>query len=324
MNEKELINPSEYGIEAVKANELLGNLPQIQSERQVLELQYNEVIKLDIEDVETSKIAKELRARIRDNRTKGINVWHTTTKDFFLKGGQFVDAIKRKEIAVNERMESTLEEIEKYAERKEQARISELNIFRISEVFTFGVDATDLQLGNMTDGVYKAYLTGIKSEFEAQLEAERLAEEQRIEAEKQAEIERLAEVKIIELQRVENEKLKLEAEAREKAQAIELAKIASERKLEAESREKLEKELQATKDAEIKIENDRIKQEEIAKKESIKAAKAPSKQKLNKWIDESSLGFTPNAEGAAHRVALDIQIKFQAFKKWAKSEIERL
>ena len=36
-----IINPAEYRIETSKANELIGNLPQIKAERQVLEAQYN-------------------------------------------------------------------------------------------------------------------------------------------------------------------------------------------------------------------------------------------------------------------------------------------
>lgn len=49
------------GIEPAKANELLGNLPQIQAERQVLIEQYNEVLKLDINNISTSKKASEVR-----------------------------------------------------------------------------------------------------------------------------------------------------------------------------------------------------------------------------------------------------------------------
>ena len=53
-----IINPTEYGIETSKANELIGNLPQIKAERQVLEAQYNEVVLLDIEEPATSKKPK--------------------------------------------------------------------------------------------------------------------------------------------------------------------------------------------------------------------------------------------------------------------------
>ena len=37
-------------------------------------------------------------------------VWHTNNKSYFLTGGKFVDAIKRRENAVNEAMESKLKE----------------------------------------------------------------------------------------------------------------------------------------------------------------------------------------------------------------------
>lgn len=50
-----VVNPKEFGIEEKEANGLLGNLPQIKAERSVLESQYSEIIKLDLEDLETAK-----------------------------------------------------------------------------------------------------------------------------------------------------------------------------------------------------------------------------------------------------------------------------
>lgn len=114
------VNPVEFGIEENQANEMIGNLPQIKNERIVFETQYNEIIQMDIENSQTSKKARELRLLIQKNRTQGINVWHKNAKDYFLKGGQFVDAIKRVEVEVNERMETALEEIEKHQEIKEK------------------------------------------------------------------------------------------------------------------------------------------------------------------------------------------------------------
>lgn len=72
------INPNEFGIEKSQSDEIIGNLPQIKEERSILEAQFNDVIKLDLNDPETSKVARELRLKIRDNRTKGIVVWHKT------------------------------------------------------------------------------------------------------------------------------------------------------------------------------------------------------------------------------------------------------
>lgn len=183
------VNPTEFGIEENKASELIGNLPQIKSERLILERQFDEIIKMDIESVETSKKARELRLLIQKNRTQGLNVWHKTTKDYFLKGGQFVDAIKRVETAVNERMENALEEIEKYQEIKEQKRLDQLEQERLSKLeaykdfVPFGVSVR-----NVSDEDFEKILTGAKMQFEAKLEADKLEferiEKERIENEK--------------------------------------------------------------------------------------------------------------------------------------------
>jgi hypothetical protein len=337
------VNPSEYGIEEQKASELIGNLPQLQSERDVLESQYNEVIKMDLESVETSKVARELRLKIRDNRTKGIVVWHKTTKEVFLRAGQYVDALKNREVAINERMESNLEEIEKHFEIQEQkrrdalreTRISALSIY--SEFVPFGID-----LGTMNDEEYQKIFNGAKLQFDAKIEAEKKAEQERIEAER-IESERIAEEKRIEAerieaQRLENERLKAEAEKREKELRLEREKAEAERKrlaeiqakkdakqaeklrLEREEKERVEKELQAKKDAEAKIEKDRLEAELQAKKDAEKLAKAPIKKQLTVWVNDFSITSKP----IDNDVAKEIEDKFNAFKSWAVKQIENL
>ena len=341
-----IINPTEYGIETSKANELIGNLPQIKAERQVLEAQYNEVVLLDIEEPATSKKAKELRLKIKDNRTKGINIWHATTKEFFLKGGQFVDAIKRKEIAVNERMEENLESIEKYAENREKERKSKLNAERVELLEPFNAFVPmGLNFGEISDEEFAKIFNGAKLQFEQQQKEEQEAEEKRI-ADAKAEAER------IEAQRVENELLKAEADKREKeieaerkkqadilakqkAEADKIAKEEAEKqakiqaekdaelKAERDAKAKLEAELQAKKDADEKAENDRKFAEENAKKEAQKLAKAPIKEQLNKWVDNFSIEL-PNSELLNNEKALLIKSKFDAFKKWSLAEIESM
>lgn len=181
MNELVLVNPKEFGIEESKANELIGNLPQIIKERAILEEQFDKVIKLDIEDSETIDKARELRLLVQKNRTQGINVWHKTTKDFFLKGGQFVDAIKRKENVVNERMENDLTQIEKHAEIKEQKRLEQLQQDRADKLSKYVENAFDLSLGMMEEDVFNAYYNSKKKEYEDRLAAEKKAEEERLE-----------------------------------------------------------------------------------------------------------------------------------------------
>lgn len=155
------------GIDIAKAQSLIGNLPQITAERDSLAREYDRVMKLDLEDPKTAKIARELRIKIKDNRTKGISVWHSTTKDYYLKAGQFVDAIKRKEVAVNERMEENLEKIEKHLEIKRKKEEQELREKRVAELEQYkeyvpmGVD-----LGILSDPEYQKIYTGAKLQYD--------------------------------------------------------------------------------------------------------------------------------------------------------------
>jgi hypothetical protein len=190
------VDPQQYGIEPKKANELFGNLPQIKDERKTLSKQYNDILKMDIELPETAKTARELRLKIRDNRTKGILVWHKTTKDFFLKGGQFVDAIKNKEIAVNESMEEKLSEIENYYENLEKERLKEVQKERVAIIAPYVEDAEKLMLSDMEDDVWDAYLTAKKSAYEKRIAEEKKAEEERLEQERKEKVlnERILEI----------------------------------------------------------------------------------------------------------------------------------
>jgi colicin import membrane protein len=331
MNQIE-IKPQEFGIEPKKANELIGNLPQIKAERDILQAQFYEVIKLDIEDPKTTKQAKELRLLIQKNRTQGIQVWHKTTKDFFLKGGQFVDAIKRMEIAINERMEIDLEQIEKYAENKERERLDELESKRLEilepfkDFVPFGAN-----IRTISDEDFNKILNGAKLQQEAKIEAEKKAEAERIEQERLAEIARIEREKEIEAQRIENERLKKEAEAKEKQLELERKKAREEAdrleairqfelKKEREKQAKLEAELKAKKDAENEAEKQRLAKELEAKKEAEKLAKAPIKKQLGVWVDSFEL---PKTE-VHNETSKEIIAKFEAYKKWAISRINEL
>lgn len=340
---KELAEAQKFGIEQSKANELLGNLPQIKQEREILAKQYDEVLQMDINQVQTSKIARELRLKIRDNRTKGIEVWHKNAKDFFLKGGQFVDSIKRMEVAENQRMEENLEQIEKHFEIQEAKRREELRLSRVEilnpyqEFVPMGID-----LGSISEDEFTKVLNGSKLQFEAKIEAERKAEEERLAKEKAEQEER-------ERIRIENERLKAEAEAKEKQLAEERAKAEAElQRIEAEAKKereaaeakikaereaarleaekaaaekaKLEAELKAKADAEAKAEKERKDAEEKARKDAEKLAKAPIQKQLNVWVD----GFSIQNSPVDNDVAKDISARFEAFKNWAKGEIEKL
>lgn len=321
----EEIKPDLFGLETIKANEMVSGLSVTLAEREVLKEAYIDVISLEITP-ETLPTFKELRLKIVKNRTQGIEKWHKENKAFYLAGGRFVDAIKNKEVKVNEEMESKLMDAEKYFENLEKEKARLLNLERIEKIRPYIENADQMTFHEFDDESFDDFLLGKKTRFENE-QKEREAEMLRIEAERLAEIERQ---KAIE---AENAKLKAEAEAKEKELAIERAKAKAEAdrieaenqaklKAEREAKEKLEAELNAKKEAEIKAENERKESEEKARKEAEKLAKAPVKKQLSVWVDSFEINRT--YIDANNATAKDIIAKFEAFKNWAKKEIENL
>jgi len=340
-----LVNPTEFGLEENKALELTSGLTTILTERETLKNAYADVIDLKVTE-ENLAIFKELRLKIRDNRTKGIEKWHKTTKDFFLTGGRFVDSVKNKEVFENERMETALLEKEKHFENLEKSKLKTIHEERVSKLLPFNYEIGNVDFSGMDENMFNAILIGAETTHNTKIEAERLAEEQRIEAlrieaeekEKQRlEMERLkaeneAKEKQLELERIEAKKLadaekaKADAElkaAQEKAkiEADKQAKILAEEKAKAD---KLAAELKAKADAE-KAEQVRI-ANETAQKIALekKAAKAPDKTKMLKAINDLTLTFPElkdNDSSALNEVILQ---KFEGFKNWALTQINNL
>jgi hypothetical protein len=338
----EIIDPKQYGLEETQATQIVSKLSQIVKERELLFANYEEVCKLEITH-ENIKKFKECRLAIANNRTKELEPARKADKEFFLRGGQFVDASYKREISENERREAKLKEAETHFERLEAQRIEELRQARILECQTvqefipFGID-----LGLLNEEGYASILNGAKMQHEAKIKAEQEAEAARLKAEEEARIEREKEAQRIEAQRLENERLRKEAEEKEKALQLEREKAAleaerlrkeSEAKLEAERKaaqakleaeqaeaRRLAAELQAKKDVEIKAEQERIAAEEKARKEAEKLAKAPTKKQLSLWVDSFQLPQT-NVE---NDLVKEITAKHEAFKNWAKSQIELL
>jgi len=151
------------GIEEKQALEITKSLTQIIEERNTLSERYSEAIQLEITK-ENIPVFKELRLKIRDNRTKGIESWHKTQKEFYLRGGQFVDAIKRKEIEENLRMESNLEENEKFFERQEAERVAKLNESRVTECEQYSEFVPiGVNLGVLSDEEYAKIFNGFQN-----------------------------------------------------------------------------------------------------------------------------------------------------------------
>lgn len=203
-----------------------------------------------------------------------------------------------------------------------------------------------------------------KERLEAE-EQERIREQNEILRKEKEEADRLAEIKRLETEKALKEaQEKLAAErkaaeekaAREKAAADLLAKQEQDRhdailkaerekaaKEKAEADAKLKKEqeekaallaqVKAKEEAEKKAEKER--QELIAKTEreriaaEKKAAKAPDKEKLQKYLSMQEVGWIltkrPEKLGEeAAAVLADIEAKYEAFKAWAEKQIENM
>lgn len=327
------IDPKEFGLEESNVSEIeLAFAPKI-AEREVLTNVYAELIVSEINE-ETVKKAKDLRLKLVKVRT-GIAEIHKAQKAYFLAAGKFCDAWKNKETKPVEQMEETVSAIEKHFENIEKERISKLNSDRLAEIKQYDVDGTAFGLGTMPDDVWMNFLTGAKLNFEAKKEQERLAEESRlaaIEAEKQRQIE-------IEK---ENARLKAEAEAKEKelekerkkqaeilAESQRLAKIEAEKQAAILAEEiakaaKLESELKAKTEAEAKEKARQKEESDKLLKEVEEAKNASDKVKLTTWINSIEMLAVELTTDSGNAVAKDVKVKFEGFKKWAKTQIETL
>ena len=297
------IKASDYGLEETKAKEIESLFLPMLSKMSELENEYNDILQNEI-NPETCQRAKDLRLSYVKIRTGTAEI-HKKAKEFYLNGGRFVDGWKNAQLFASGEKERTLKAIEDHFENQEQERLEKLRADRL-ELLKLYTDIEPLALGHMEQSVFDNYLTGVKLAHEQKIAAEKKAEEERIAREK-------AEAEERERQRLENIRLKKEAEEKEKALAVEREKIRKdneekerlaeiERKKaadllkaqqekadkervellakaekERQEKERLEKEIEAKETARLKL----IADEKRAKDKAEKAAKlAPDKQKL--------------------------------------------
>lgn len=338
------VSPKEFGIEESKATLIEQSFMPKLVERDGLIAVYENLLTQEITK-KTCEDAGTLRKKLVKIRT-GIADIHKAEKAFYLASGRYVDALKNKHTLPIEQMEEKLSEIEKYFENQEKERIAKLAAERESALLVYEVEnVSNLKVGEMSDEVWNSFLVGIKSNYEAKKKRERIAEEERIAKEKadQEERERVAK---------ENERLRKEAE-------IQAAELAKERKRIQEQEEAKQRELAAAKaeadrilkeqqdkaaeeqrKIQAKLDEQRKETERLAKeeadrlaalkaeedrkaKEAEKLAKAPIKKQLAAWVNGFSIEL-PSSELLNHDKALLIKDKFEAFKKWAQTEIDNI
>ena len=304
-----VVNPAEYGIEESKAAQIAAVFRPMLAKMEELEAEYNEIIKLSPDDKLAQKLAKELRLKYVKVRTGTAEI-HKLQKEFYIRGGKFIDGWKNTQAFISHDKEQALENIEKYAEIMENKRLDDREADRIVKLQPY-VDFLPQGLRTMADDVFETYLSGTIASYEAKLRAEAEAEKARIEKEKAERLHRervqkllsadlyqflddknmdfgtmsesdftklveklTAEKEAFETEqeqiRIENEKLKKQALIREKLAAAARQKKAAEQA----ERDAENARIQAAKDAEIekaRQENERLKKQMQAEKEAKEA-----------------------------------------------------
>lgn len=303
-------------------------------EKQVDEIEVKDINdKMSIELAEVarknSKLARLSAEKIFDAKREEVQ---KLKAEFDLEDKLWLKAKQVMQIkfkAIEEKAEWKANFVKRFEAEQKELRTQK----RINEVSKYA-EINRIEFEGMSDESFDNFLKGLKSTHEAKIEAERKAEEERVKKDK-------ADAEAREKKRLENEKLKAEAEKREKEieyerkenerklaeervkARAEVEKIEAENKyklqLEQKEKEKLREELQVKKDSAIKAENERKQAELKTKLEEERIAKLPIKKQLSIWVDSFSIAEI-NIENEKKTL---IKEKFEAFKRWAKNELEK-
>lgn len=261
------LNTSE--IAETEKSVLLQNFETFFAQANEWEKKAKSIVITSVEQKAEMKMAREARFALKTLRVE-TEKKRKSLKEDALRKGQTIDAIAKIITNTIVPIEKYLEEQEKFIEIQEEKRKEELKEKRIVELSPYEVDTTFVDLANMTDEAYDAFLLSSKGAFTA-----KLAEIKRIED------ERIAKERADEEMRKENERLKIEAEAKEKElqaerEAVEKQRAEEKAKADAELK-KAEDALRAEKEAKEKIEREA--REKALAEENARKLEAEEKEK---------------------------------------------
>jgi hypothetical protein len=295
-----IVNPTDYGLQATEASKVESVFLPMIAKMNELETEFNEVLALPVEPTTIQK-AHELRLKYVKVRTGTAEI-HKSAKEYYRKGGLFVDAWKNAQAFASQGKEQKLEEIEKHFERLEAARKAKLKDERLVKLQGLCEAPEMYPVQDMSQPAFEQLLSGLTLAKQQKEDAERKAEEDRIAKEKAEAAER-------ERIRAENDRLKAEAKERERLAKEEHDRqekiIAEERAMaEAEkkaSEEKLRKERLA---AQARADIERQKQEAALAQEKQRAREAEEKAKAEKKELERRLADTIRCPKCQHEFSI--------------------
>lgn len=178
------IDPAEYGLKEQTAKDIQKMFKPMLDQMVALEREYNLIVNKEI-GPEAVQMATELLKKYVKVRT-GTDKIHKELKRFYLQGGRFVDGWKNAQIMASQGKEDKLADIKNHFEIQETKRLNEIHDKREKQLRQYKpeMDIITGSLGEMSDDVWSIYLTGAKTQFEAEEKAKadeelRLIEEQR-------------------------------------------------------------------------------------------------------------------------------------------------
>jgi len=268
-----LETPELQGIEKSKAQKIKETFEPMVIMLNGFEEKYEALIKESEKEITAGVCANAKRLRIDIGRVRiETGKLKDQEKAEYLRAGKAIQGVHNILVWAVTDKENKLKEIENHFEIIERKRLNDLQIERVKLLSNFVDDAAERNLSIMDQDVWDAYFSTKKREYNDRIEAEKKAEADRIAREK-------AEAKERERIRLENLRLKEEADEREKADKIRIAKEESERK----KREEIQRKEKAAYEVKLKAEQQakqKIINELKAKEESERVAELNRIEKI--------------------------------------------
>lgn len=235
-----------------------------------------------------AKLARVNRLELRKIRIE-IENKRKELGEGLLRKKQAIDGAAKELKELIEPYEGKLLEIEQYAERIEEERIKKLTAERVEALSKYTQISSAINYGAMSEEEFETLLTDTKKLHELKQEEARRLEEARIAREK-------AEAEERERIRLENERLRKEAEEREAAIKAEREKVEAERQA---AEEKARKEREAI---EAKAKAEREESERKAAEEAARLKAIADKERKEREAAEAKIAAQKEEEEKARKL----------------------
>lgn len=316
------------GLEKTKADFILEKFQGYFKIASEWEIKAKTIVVTSADQTDDMKKARDARLLLKEKRVE-IEKARKNLKEQSLREGKAIDGIANVLKGLIEPTEEYLQRQENFVYIQEQKRMEALKRERSEILTALGMDVSIYDLANMTDAQFNSVVEGQKALQEKQQQEER----ERIEREKKEKEEQ-------EKLRADNERLRLEAQKREREIAKEKAlqeeelrkeRIAKESEIrkEREAKERIEAEMKKKIEAEEKEKREKLAAEEKERKEKIaaekKARRAPDKTKLLDLalrIDSLELPTVTSEETLA--ILEDVETLLNKVSKFIRQKVETL